>query len=73
LEKVLFSLVVSLVYDVHHQPDLLICFAENILYVFDQVWSNLHNFLRALPANAPALDIFIEILWFKLAAPATKD
>jgi hypothetical protein len=72
LGKVLFSLVVSLVYDVRHLPDLLICFAKDILYVFDQVWGNFHNFLRALPANAPALDIIIEMLWFKLTAPATK-
>jgi hypothetical protein len=69
---VLFSLVVSLVYDVHHQPDLFIYFAENILYVFYQVWGQFHNFLRALSANAVTLDIIIEMLWFKLTAPATK-
>jgi hypothetical protein len=69
---VLFSFVVRLVYDVRHLPDLLICFAENIHYVFDQVWGNFHNFLRAFPANAPALDIIIEMLWFKLTAQATK-
>jgi hypothetical protein len=60
----LFSLVVSFVYDVRHPPDLLGCFAEDILYVFYQVWGNFHNFLRALPANAPALNIIIERLWF---------
>jgi hypothetical protein len=70
---VLFSLVVRLVYDVRHLPDLLICFAEDILYVFDQVWGHFHNFLRASPANAHTLDIIIEMLWFKLTAPATKD
>jgi hypothetical protein len=69
---VLFGLVVSLVYDVRHLADLLICFAEDILYVFDQIWGNFHNFLRALPANAPSLDIIIEMLWLKLTAQATK-
>jgi hypothetical protein len=68
----LFSLVVSLVYDVHHLPDLLICFAEDILYVFDQVWGHFHNFHRAFPANARTIDIIIEMLWFKLTASATK-
>jgi hypothetical protein len=67
---VLFGLVVSLVYDVRHLADLLICFAEDILYVFDQVWGNFHSFFRAFPANA--LAIFIKVLLLKLTAPATK-
>jgi hypothetical protein len=69
---VLFSLVVSLVNDVRHLPDLLICFAEDILYVFDQVRGHFHNFARALPANARAFDIVIEMLWSELTATATK-
>jgi hypothetical protein len=55
---VLFSLVVSLVYDVQNQNLIFYFgFAEDGLYVLNQ---------------APALDIIIEVLWFKLTAPATK-
>ena len=69
----LFSLVVSLVYDVQNlNLFFYFGFAEDGLYVLNQVISNFHTFFSTLAANAPVLDIIIEVLWFKLTAPATK-
>jgi hypothetical protein len=63
----------SLVYDVQNlNLFFYFGFAEDGLYVLNQVISNFHTFSSTLAANAVALDIIIEVLWFKLTAPATK-
>ena len=70
----LFSLVVSLVYDVQNQNLIFYFgFAEDGLYGKCLTKSSVTSTLfKQLTANAPALDIIIEVLWFKLTAPATK-